>query len=61
MNIIDYLKSSGAVITITLNPCHWTWIPVVRFDETNEVWTNDTFRLSILFLTIRFWIDDGSW
>jgi hypothetical protein len=61
MNIIDYLKYSGAVITMTLNPYHWAWIPVVRFDETNEVWTNDTFRISILFLTIRFWIDDGSW
>jgi hypothetical protein len=61
MNIINYLKYSGLAITITVNPYHWAWIPVLRFDESVEMWHNDTMRISILFLTVRLWIDNGDW
>ena len=61
MKFFNYLKYSGLVVTITVNPYHWSWIPVLRFNESIEMWHNDTVRFSILFLTIRLWIDNGDW
>jgi hypothetical protein len=61
MNLINYFKYSGLTITITVNPYHWAWIPVFVFDESVDMWYNNTVRISILFLTVRFWIDNGDW
>ena len=61
MKYFNYLKYSGLVVTITANPYHWAWIPVLRFNEPIEMWHNDTVRFSILFFTIRLWIDNGDW
>lgn len=58
--MIDYLKYSGASICVTLNPYHWSWIPIAR-REQELAWDDDTFRMSFLFLTIRIWIDNGEW
>lgn len=57
--MIDYLKYSGVSLCITFNPYHWAWTPIVRREEMQ--WDEDTFRASFLFLTLRIWIDDGSW
>ena len=59
--MIDYLKYSGASVCATLNPYHWTWIPIAQRESNSSTWNDDTFRVSFLFLTIRIWIDDGSW
>ena len=58
--MIDYLKYSGASICVTLNPYHWSWIPIAK-REQELAWDDDTFRVSFLFLTIRIWIDNGEW
>ena len=58
--MIEYLKYSGATISITVNPYHWAWVPIIR-NVTDSAWEDNTFRISMLFLTIRIWIDDGSW
>jgi len=58
MSFVNYLKYSGASVTMTVNPCHWAWVPVFSIDED---WDFETYRFSILFLTVRFWLDDGSW
>jgi hypothetical protein len=57
--IINYLKYSGASVTITINPWHWNIMP--RYFRNREWGDEMTHSLSWLFLTIRFWIDDGSW
>jgi diadenosine tetraphosphate (Ap4A) HIT family hydrolase len=55
----NYLRYSGASVSITINPFHWNIIP--RYFASNE-WPNEkTKAVSWLFLTIRFWLDDGSW
>ena len=59
--IIDYLKYSGVCVTIAVNPYHWSWIPVFAYEGSNEIWFQDTFRFSVLFLTIRCWVDNGEW
>mgnify|MGYP006290635175 CR=1 FL=1 len=56
---MNYLKYSGATICFTLNPYHWSWIPIAN--RENHFDSDDTFRVSFLFLTIRFWIDNGDW
>jgi hypothetical protein len=55
----NYLKHSGASVAITLNPFHWNFFP--RYFATQEWPDEKTHSVSWLFLTIRFWIDDGSW
>lgn len=59
-SIINYLKYSGLSFTISVNPYHWSWMPVMR-SETDDAWNAETQRFTFLFLTIRLWIDDGSW
>jgi hypothetical protein len=46
---------------MTVNPCHWAWVPVFSYGQ-EDAWENtETLRISILFLTVRIWIDNGSW
>ena len=58
----DYLKYSGASVIIHLNTLHWKVLPWFR-KEINEYATENerTYSFTFLFLTIRVWIDDGSW
>ncbi len=58
--MINWLKYSGATISITVNPYHWAWVPIIR-NEADSAWEDNTFRISVFFLTVRIWIDDGSW
>ena len=59
--LVDYLRYSGLSISITFNPFHWAFMPRIQRGSL-EVWdTSDSFAVSFLFLTIRFWIDDGKW
>jgi len=61
--IIDWIRYSGVSISLHLNPLHWKVLPWFR-DETNQEWPSPnerTWAVGFLFLTIRVWIDDGSW
>jgi hypothetical protein len=61
MSFINYLKYSGVSVTMTVNPCHWAWIPRF-FHGKEDAWDDtETLSVSVLFLTMRIWIDDGSW
>jgi hypothetical protein len=60
---MNWLRYSGACVTLTLNPWHWVWLPRA-YRESNREWPVGlcrTWRASWLFLTLRIWIDDGSW
>jgi hypothetical protein len=60
--MIKYLTYSGLCVIITINPCHWRFVPWARKDV--EEWAGPkewTGSCGWLFLTIRAWIDDGSW
>ena len=60
--MINWLRYSGISVTISLNPLWWRLLPWWRRD-TNE-WAGPhewTGSCGFLFLTIRIWIDDGSW
>jgi len=59
MNIIDYLKYSGASVSITLNPWHWSFIP--KYFKNQEWSEENTHTVCWLFLSIRVWIDSGEW
>jgi hypothetical protein len=57
--ILNYLKYSGASVILTVNPFHWRIIPMyVKNQEWGE---ENTHAVSWLFLTVRVWLDDGSW
>jgi hypothetical protein len=58
--ITNYLRYSGLSVIITVNPLHWQFMPKY-FRNGLDVWETDTHSVSFLFLTIRVWIDDGSW
>ena len=57
--MINYLKYSGASVTITVNPYHWRYMPRLYKDITD--WNDETHCFSFLFLTLRIWIDNGDW
>ena len=60
---MNWLRYSGACATLTLNPLHWVGFPKA-YRESNQEWPEgmwQTWRASWLFLTVRIWIDDGSW
>ena len=60
---LDWLRYSGASVSITANPFHWTWIPHLQ-NEPSDTWIGPNehrFYLSWLAITVRVWIDDGSW
>jgi hypothetical protein len=50
-------------MTIVFNPLYWHLIPYLGKDS-NEVWAGPrehTWRFTWIMLTVRVWIDDGSW
>ena len=60
---MNWLRYSGACVTVTLNPVSWVWIPRT-YRYNNQEWPEGmrrTWQASWLFLTLRIWIDDGSW
>ena len=61
--MFKWLRYSGASIAITLNLLHWAWIPQGGKAFTTE-WVGPNERswyARFLFVTVRIWIDDGSW
>ena len=58
-NFINYLKYSGLNVIIKLNPFHWR--VNISYNKTNEAWEQDTLVIELLPITVRLWIDDGSW
>jgi hypothetical protein len=61
--MIKWLTYSGASVIITVNPLHWRYVPQAgRAFEGEWAGPNErTWYASWLFLTLRLWIDDGSW
>ena len=58
-----WLRYSGASVAVTLNPLHWAWTPQGGRAFTDE-WAGPnerTWSVRFLFVTVRLWIDDGSW
>lgn len=60
---LKWIRYSGASVIFSLNPLHWNMVPRAQ-REYNDVWPSpnkSTWRMSWLFVTVRFWIDDGSY
>lgn len=62
--ILNWIRYSGVSIILVLNPLHWRLTPWCRRDITSE-WSAGpagwTGSAGFLCLTIRVWVDDGSW
>jgi hypothetical protein len=58
---LDYVRYSGVTVCLHVNPFHWSWLPVARREPGPIIDEEYTYRVSWLFVTFRFWIDDGSW
>lgn len=57
--IKKYFMYSGLSIIFQINPMQWSIIP--KYTREPSTWDDKAFVFSFLFLTIRFWLDDGSW
>lgn len=60
--LFDWVRYSGASVTVTVNPLHWRWLPSLQ--RETSAWDTPgqyTGRFTWLMLTVRVWIDDGSW
>ena len=61
--MFKWLRYSGASISVIVNPLHWVWTPICGRTYTDE-WAGPkerSYQVRWLFLTVRVWIDDGSW
>ena len=61
--LLDWLRYSGISISLTVNPAHWSWWPQIQNDPL-DTWIGPNehrFYFSWLMITLRAWIDDGSW
>ena len=62
LRITKWLLYSGISVIITVNPLHWRLTPCVVQNLNEWAGPNErTWSVSWLFLTVRIWIDDGSW
>jgi len=60
--MLNWLTYSGLSVILTINPCHWRFVPRARKDFNEWAGPNEwAGSVSWLFLTVRVWIDDGSW
>ena len=60
---LNWIRYSGASVIFTLNPLHWRWVPIAKYEHTQE-WPSpneSTYMVSWLFLTVRAWTDNGDW
>lgn len=63
MPMLDWIRYSGAVVSVTVNPCHWQWVPCATRDD-NQGWLGPnerTWILGWLMVSVRIWIDNGNW
>lgn len=61
-NLKNWIYYSGASVSVTLNPLHWRLKPWASKESVSDWPTNEmTLTVSWLFLTVRVWLDDGSW
>ena len=61
--LFDWVRYSGASISLHINPLHWSWIPRMQ-DEPLDTWIGPNerrFYATWLMITVRIWIDDGTW
>jgi len=60
--MIKWLTYSGLCVILTINPSHWRFVPWARNDISEWAGPNEwTGSCGWLFLTVRVWIDDGSY
>ena len=62
-SMMQWLRYSGFSVIILGNPVHWSVLPWWR-REANDGWPSPnerTYSVGWIFLTLRIWIDDGSW
>lgn len=57
-----WIRYSGISIIVYLNPLWWKVLPWWRREITELPGPNErTYAFGFLGITIRVWIDDGSW
>lgn len=60
---LKWFRYSGATVSARINPWHWNWVPKAG-REFQDGWAGPnehTWFVSWIFLTVRVWVDDGSW
>jgi len=61
--MLNWIKYSGASLSIRVNPCHWQLFPQAGrafMDEWGGPYERSWY-VAWRFLTVRVWIDNGSW
>jgi hypothetical protein len=59
--MIKWLRYSGVWVTLILNPFHWGLGFYKDKEEVLSAPNMLSYRLQIIFVTIRLVVDDGSW
>jgi hypothetical protein len=60
--MLKWIKYSGASLAITVNPLHWRLVPQAGKSFVEWAGPNErSYYAQWVFLTVRVWLDDGSW
>lgn len=60
--MFKWLRFSGMSVILTVNPMQWSLRPWAnRFQDEWSGPRERTISFGWLFLTVRVWINDGSW
>lgn len=60
--MLNWIKNSGLVIALTLNPFHWRLKPYAVKEVDEWVGPKENrWSIGWLMISLRVWSDDGSW
>jgi hypothetical protein len=60
--LLSYCRYSGVSVIVALNPLWWKVLPWARIEKSDLPGPNErTWACGFLGVTVRVWIDDGSW
>jgi hypothetical protein len=60
--LLSYCRYSGVSVIVALNPLWWKVVPWARRERSDWPGPNEhTWAVGFLGVTVRIWIDDGSW
>lgn len=57
--IVKYLRYSGALITLIVNPLYWKIYPWVK--KTHDFYDKPRYEFKFLCILIVVWFDNGEW
>lgn len=61
VSLYNWVRYSGAVLTIHFNPLHWWVVPQLTKHKSEMGERDMRWTFKFLFVKASWWFDDGRW